>query len=147
MSQVLELIQKQQKQIERLQQMVQQQQEEIEYLKRIGKRQATPFARRHWVEKPRRPGRKAGTGEICSSRIAESGEDQRDERSETAGLSGVWGHLQAIRKHEQFVTDIPVVEVKTTQLCDLQRLLSGLSQTGPLACIRSRLRKPRARQE
>src|SRR5512134_180414 len=65
LSQALEIMQKQQKQIERLQQMVQQQQEEIEYLKRIGKRQATPFARRHWVEKPRRPGRKVGRGRFA----------------------------------------------------------------------------------
>src|SRR5512140_3082604 len=65
LSQALEIIQKQQKQIERLQQIVEQQQAEIEDLKRIGKRQATPFARRHWVERPKRPGRQAGKGKFA----------------------------------------------------------------------------------
>ena len=65
LSHALELNQKLQKQNERLEQMVQQLQEEIEYLKRIGKRQTTPFARRHWVEKPKRPGRKAGQGKFA----------------------------------------------------------------------------------
>src|SRR5512145_932234 len=65
LSQALELNRTLQKQIERLEQTVQQQQEEIEYLKRIGKRQAAPFARRHWVEKPKRPGRKAGKGKFA----------------------------------------------------------------------------------
>ena len=67
LSQALELNQKLQKQNERLEQMVQQLQEEIEYLKRIGKRQAAPFARRHRVEKPKRPGRKAGKGKFSKS--------------------------------------------------------------------------------
>ena len=72
LSQALERNQKLQKQIERLEQMVQRQQEEIEYLKRIGKRQAAPFARRHWVERPRRPGRKAGKGKFAASRTAQT---------------------------------------------------------------------------
>jgi small-conductance mechanosensitive channel len=65
LSQALELNRALQKQNEQLQEMVQQLQDEIEYLKRIGKRQAAPFARRHWVEKPRRPGRKAGQGKFA----------------------------------------------------------------------------------
>src|SRR5512139_3829349 len=115
-AELLEIIQKQQKQIERLEQMVQQQQEEIEYLKRIGKRQATPFARRQWVEKPKRPGRKAGQGKFAHRelpkvvRISETKEAELDGCPDCGG-----GHLQAIRKHEQFVTDIPVVEVKTSR--------------------------------
>src|SRR5512139_2053255 len=109
-AELLEIIQKQQKQIERLEQMVQQQQEEIEYLKRIGKRQATPFARRQWVEKPKRPGRKAGQGKFAHRelpkvvKISETKEVELDGCPDCGG-----GHLQAIRKHEQFVTDIPVV--------------------------------------
>ena len=39
-------------------------QKEVEELKRAGKRQAAPFARRKWVEKPKRPGRKAGQGKF-----------------------------------------------------------------------------------
>lgn len=48
----LETIQRQQKELERLQ-------TKLEELERAGKCQAAPFARRKWVEKPKRPGRKA----------------------------------------------------------------------------------------
>jgi len=113
--QALEIIQKQQKQIERLEQMVQQQQEEIEYLKRIGKRQAAPFARRHWVEKPRRPGRKAGKGKFAHRELPQVVKLSETKEAELQGCPDCGGHLQAIRQHEQFVTDIPVVEVKTTR--------------------------------
>ena len=50
------------KQNEQLRKQVGLLQAEVEELKRAGKRQATPFARRHWVEHPKRPGRKAGKG-------------------------------------------------------------------------------------
>ena len=115
LSQALEIIQKQQKQIERLEQMVQQQQEEIEYLKRIGKRQAAPFARRHWVEKPKRPGRKAGRGKFAHRELPKVVKLSETKEAELQGCPDCGGHLQAIRQHEQFVTDIPVVEVKTTR--------------------------------
>ena len=115
LSQVMELMEKLQKQNERLQQMVQQQQEEIEYLKRIGKRQATPFARRHWVEKPKRPGRKAGQGKFAHRELPKVVKISETKEAKLDGCPDCGGHLQAIRKHEQFVTDIPVVEVKTTQ--------------------------------
>jgi transposase len=115
LSQALEIIRKQQKQIERLEQMVRQQQEEIEYLKRIGKRQAAPFARRHWVEKPRRPGRKAGKGKFAHRELPKVVKLSETKEAELQGCPDCGGHLQAIRQHEQFVTDIPVVEVKTTR--------------------------------
>ena len=51
--------------IRKLQQQVELLQAEVEELKRAGKRQATPFARRHWVEHPKRPGRKAGQGKFA----------------------------------------------------------------------------------
>jgi transposase len=113
-TELLEIIQKQQKQIERLEQMVQQQQEEIEYLKRIGKRQAAPFARRHWVEKPKRPGRKAGKGKFAHRELPNVVKSLETKEAKLDGCPDCGGHLQAIHKHEQFVTDIPVVEVKTT---------------------------------
>ena len=94
---------------------MQQQQEEIEYLKRIGKRQATPFARRHWVEKPKRPGRKAGKGKFAHRELPKVVKISETKEAKLQGCPDCGGHLQAIRKHEQFVTDIPVVEVKTTQ--------------------------------
>ena len=112
---LLEIIQKQQKQIERLEQIVQRQQEEIEYLKRIGKRQAAPFARRHWVEKPKRPGRKAGKGKFAHRELPKVVKISETKEAKLHGCPECGGHLQAIRKQEQFVTDIPVVEVKTTR--------------------------------
>lgn len=111
----LEIIQEQQKQIERLQEIVQRQQEEIEDLKRIGKRQATPFARRHWVEKPKRPGRKAGQGRFAYRTLPQVVKSSETKEAELHGCPECGGRLQAIHKQEQFVTDIPVVEVKTTR--------------------------------
>jgi chromosome segregation ATPase len=58
------------KQNEQLRKQVGLLQAEVEELKRAGKRQATPFARRHWVEHPKRPGRKAGS--LCAAQQAES---------------------------------------------------------------------------
>jgi len=113
-TELLEIIQKQQKQIERLEQMVQRQQEEIKYLKRIGKRQAAPFARRQWVEKPKRPGRKAGQGKFAHRELPKVVKRLETKEAKLQGCPDCGGHLQAMRKHEQFVSDIPVVEVKTT---------------------------------
>ena len=115
LSQVREIVQKLEKQNERLQQTVQQLQEENEYLKRIGKRQATPFARRHWVEKPKRPGRKAGKGKFAHRALPKVVKVSETKEAKLQGCPDCGGHLQVIRKHEQFVTDIPVVEVKTTR--------------------------------
>jgi transposase len=114
LSQALEIMQKQQKQIERLQQIVTQQQEELEELKRIGKRQAAPFARRHWVEKPKRPGRKAGKGKFVHRELPKVVKRLETKEAKLPGCPECGGHLQSIRQHEQFVTDIPVVEVQTT---------------------------------
>ncbi len=115
LSQALDLIAKLQKQNERLEQMVKQQHEELEYLKRIGKRQAAPFARRHWVEKPKRPGRKAGQGKFAHRELPKVVKISETKEAKLDGCPDCGGHLQAIRKQEQFVTDIPVVEVKTTR--------------------------------
>ena len=115
LSQALEIIQKQQKQIERLQQIVEQQQAEIEDLKRIGKRQAAPFARRHWVEKPKRPGRKAGKGKFAHRELPKVVNIHETKEAKLRDCPECGGCLQTMRKQEQFVTDIPVVEVKTTR--------------------------------
>jgi transposase len=115
LSQALEIIQKQQKQIERLQQTVGQLQEEIELLKRIGKRQATPFARRHWVEQPRRPGRKAGKGKFAHRELPKVLKITETKEAKLRGCPACGSKLREVRKHEQFVSDIPVVEVKTTR--------------------------------
>lgn len=115
LSQALEIIQKQQKQIERLQQIVEQQQAEIEELKRIGKRQAAPFARRHWVEQPRRPGRKRGQGKFARRELPKVVKIHETKEAKLDGCPECGGHVQAIRQQEQYVTDIPVVEVQTTR--------------------------------
>src|SRR5512143_1879622 len=105
LSQALELNQKLQKQNERLEQMVQQLQEEIEYLKRIGKRQATPFARRHWAEKPKRPGRKAGKGKFAHRELPNVVKISETKEAKLHGCPECGNRLQALHKHEQFVTD------------------------------------------
>jgi hypothetical protein len=115
LSQALELNRKLQKQVERLEQIVQQQQEELEYLKRIGKRQAAPFARRHWVEKPKQAGRKAGKGRFAHRELPKVRKISETKEVKLAGCPECGGHLQAIRKQEQFVSDIPMVEVQTTR--------------------------------
>jgi transposase len=96
------LIQKMEKQIEFLK-------AEVEELKRAGKRQATPFARRKLVEKPKRPGRKAGQGKFSRR---EQPAPKRVDETKRAGLHGCpqcGSRLKDIHKHEQFVTDIPKV--------------------------------------
>jgi len=115
LSQALEIIQKQQKQIERLQQIVERQQAEIEELKRIGKRQAAPFARRHWVEQPRRPGRKRGQGKFARRELPKVVQIHETKEAKLDGCPECGGHLQTIRQQTQYVTDIPVVEVQTTR--------------------------------
>lgn len=49
-----------QRQNELLRKQVELLQAEVEELKRAGKRQAVPFMLRHWVEHPKKPGRKTG---------------------------------------------------------------------------------------
>ena len=115
LSQALAIIQKQQKQIERLQQTCQQLQEEVEELKRVGKRQATPFARRHWVERPRRAGRKRGQGKFAHRELPKVHPIEETKVAKLHGCPECGGKLREIHKHEQYVTDIPVVEVKTTR--------------------------------
>src|SRR5512143_2149673 len=104
-AELLEIIQKQQKQIERLQQTVGQLQEELEDLKRIGKRQAAPFARRHWVEKPKRPGRKAGKGKFAHRELPKVVKISETKEAKLPGCPECGNRLQALHKHEQFVTD------------------------------------------
>jgi len=108
LARALVMIERQQREMERLR-------ARVEEMERAGKRQATPFARRKLVEKPKRPGRKAGQGKFA--RRARPTIKQVHE-TKTARLSGCpecGGKLGEIHKHEQFVTDIPVVEVKTTR--------------------------------
>ena len=108
LAQALAVIQKLQKQVELLQ-------VEVEELKRAGKRQATPFARRKWVERPQKPGRKAGQGKFSHRGLPAIHQVYETKTVKLQGCPECGGKLYEIRKHEQYVTDIPVVEVKTTR--------------------------------
>jgi transposase len=101
--------------IEKLQKQVELLQAEVEELKRAGKRQATPFARRHWVEHPKRPGRKVGKGKFTHRGLPNLKQVYETKVAKLHGCPECGGKLREIRKHEQFVTDIPIVEVKTTR--------------------------------
>jgi len=108
LAQVLELNQRLQKEVERLR-------AEVEELKRAGKRQAAPFARRQWVEHPKRPGRKAGQGKFAHRELPRIQKIKETKVAKLQGCPECGGRLCEIHKHEQYVTDIPVVEVKTTR--------------------------------
>jgi transposase len=93
----------------RLQKLLERLQAEVEELQRAGKRQAAPFARRKLVEHPKKPGRKAGQGKFV--RRAQPAPKQVNE-TKVAKLHGCpqcGSRLREIHKHEQYVTDIPVV--------------------------------------
>lgn len=103
----IEKLQKLEKEVERLQ-------TRVEELERAGKRQATPFARRKWVERPKRPGRKAGQGTFARRELPKVHQIQETKVAKLCGCPDCGGKLREIHKHEQYVTDIPVVEVQTT---------------------------------
>jgi transposase len=93
----------------RLQKLLERLQAEVEELQRAGKRQAAPFARRKLVEHPKKPGRKAGQGKFA--RRGEPAPKQVNETkvAELHGCPQCGSKLREIHKHEQYVTDIPVV--------------------------------------
>ena len=102
------------KQLARALALIEELQKEVEELKRTGKRQAAPFARRKLVERPKRSGRKPGQGKF--SHCAKPTIKQITE-TKTARLQGCpqcGGKVRDIHQHDQYVTDIPVIEVKTT---------------------------------
>ena len=53
------------KQLTRALALIEKLQQEMEELKRAGKRQAAPFARRKWMERPQKSGRKKGQGQFA----------------------------------------------------------------------------------
>jgi transposase len=108
LAQARALIQKMQKQLERLQ-------AEVDELRRAGKRQATPFVRRKQVEKPQKPGRKAGQGTFTRRQKPGMEQVTQTKVADLAGCPHCGGALQDIRQQEQFVADIPVVEPVITR--------------------------------
>lgn len=101
--------------IQKLEQQVEALQSKVEELERAGKRQAAPFMRRHWVEQPRRPGRKRGQGKFVQRELPQVHQIQETKMAELEGCPECGGELRDIHPHEQYVTDIPMVEVKTTR--------------------------------
>ena len=101
------LNQRLQKQLERLE-------VEVEALRRAGKRQATPFARRQWVEVPKKPGRKAGQGPFVRREKPAAEQVKETKVAPLQDCPQCGGQLRAIRAHEQYVADIPVVEPTIT---------------------------------
>ena len=95
---------------QKLQQQVEFLRVEVEELKRAGKRQATPFARRAWVEKPKKPGRKAGKGRFTRREKPSLRQINATKTVKLQGCPACGGRLAEIRKHEQFVADIPRVQ-------------------------------------
>jgi transposase len=102
------------KKLQKLEKEVERLQARVEELERAGKRQATPFARRKWVERPRRPGRKCGQGKFAHRELPKVHQVHETKEAKLQGCPECGGKLREIHQHEQYVTDIPVVEVKTT---------------------------------
>lgn len=90
-------------------------QKEVEELKRAGKRQAAPFARRKLVERPKRSGRKKGQGKFTHRAKPTIKQITETKRARLQGCPACGGQVREIHQHEQYVTDIPVIEVKTTR--------------------------------
>ena len=101
--------------IQKLQQQVEALQNKVEELERAEKRQAAPFMRRHWLEQPRRPGRKRGQGKFVHREMPQVHQIQETKTALLQGCPECGGQLRDIHTHEQYVTDIPVVEVTTTR--------------------------------
>jgi transposase len=104
----IQQLQKLQKEVERLQ-------AEVEELKRAGKRQAAPFARRKWVEHPKKSGRKAGEGRFARREKPSLKQVNETKIAKLQGCPECGGKLCEIHTHEQYVTDIPEVKMVTTR--------------------------------
>ena len=83
---------------------------EVEELKRAGKRQATPFARRKLVERPKRPGRKAGQGKFSRREQPAPKRVDKTKKARLHGCPECGSRLSDIHKHEQYVSDIPKIQ-------------------------------------
>ena len=103
------------KQNERLQKQVELLQTEVEELKRAGKRQAAPFARRQWVEHPKRPGRKAGQGRFVQRAKPRLKEVSETKVAELPCCPDCGGKLRQRHRHEQFEIDLPKVQPVITR--------------------------------
>jgi transposase len=94
--------------------MIEKLQKEVEELKRAGKRQAAPFARRKLVERPKKSGRKKGQGKFAHRATPTIKQITETKTAKLHGCPKRGGKVCEIHKHDQYETDIPVIEVKTT---------------------------------
>ena len=117
--------------IQKLEKQVQLLQTEVEELKRAGKRQAAPFARRHWVEPPKKPGRKPGQGRFVRRAKPSLKEVNETKVAELPCCPECGGKLRQRQKHEQFEIDLPKVEPIITRF---------LSYSGYCSQCRTRVR-------
>jgi transposase len=111
LSQALATIQK----LQKLEKEVERLQARVEELQRAGKRQAAPFARRKWVEHPKKSGRKAGKGQFARREKPSLQQITDTKIAKLQGCPACGGKLCEIHTHEQYVTDIPEVQVITTR--------------------------------
>jgi uncharacterized coiled-coil protein SlyX len=102
------------KQLARALALIEELQKEVEELKRTGKRQAAPFARRKLVERPKRSGRKPGQGNFSHRAKPTIKQITETKTARLQGCPQCGGKVRDIHQHDQYVTDIPVIEVKTT---------------------------------
>src|SRR3972149_4593658 len=102
------------KQLARALAIIEKLQKEVEELKRSGKRQAAPFARRKLVERPKKAGRKKGQGKFSHRAKPTIKQITETKTAKLRGCPECGGKVREIHKHDQYETDIPVIEVKTT---------------------------------
>lgn len=99
----------------RLQQLLERLREENEKLKREGLRQATPFARRKRVGVRQKPGRKAGQGTFVHRAKPRQEDVQETKVAPLHGCPDCGGNMKHLRRHEQYVIDIPTPQLITTR--------------------------------
>lgn len=106
----------------------------VEELSRIGKRQATPFARRNRKERRKRPGRQAGHP---GARRAVPCRVDREVRAPLRRCPHCAARVIASREHEQFVVDLPEVTSFVTKI---------VTESGWCGCCRRRVRSQHPEQ-
>ena len=101
--------------IQRLHRLLEQLREENEALKRESLRQATPFARRKRVEVRKKPGRKAGQGRFAHRAKPRGKDVQETKVAPLHGCPDCGEKVKDLRRHEQYVIDIPTPQLITTR--------------------------------
>jgi transposase len=82
---------------------------------RVGKRQATPFARAEHTAYPKKPGRKAGQGLFSYRTQPTPDEVDQPEEARLERCPKCGDMVTDVKAHEQFVIDPPEIEPKITR--------------------------------